>query len=318
MNKNATDSEPYQGSNLWLQIIQLNNLLRFVAGGLAFFLALYIEHDPIRWPRAIPFLWVWLALLVVWFITLSLIYSKNELRKRFLSYINSFFKWAIPALITCLGLYLALFPLEFRKTLGIVILTSLLVFKYANNASRVLPSRKAKTRSKSRINKNVLRRVTDWVATETNNEQGTDYREIDLQGGLVNSLSFKVKPSSTFWRAGFKITNQQGTILPLRTDKSLLFHVGSNESKSKFGITAYRDGRWVSSVNKLVDFDTESFISIKFEYRGGFIACFINNNVELKYKVADFQILSKLFLSAWGDGNPYRVEFVDIEYSIKS
>lgn len=315
---NITDSEPYQDSNLWLQILQLKNFLVFIGGGAVLFIPFYIQNDPSQWSRALPLFMGWVILIIIWFLAILLMYTKYELKKRFFSYIASLFKWIAPIVIICSGLYLVLFPFEFRKTLGIMILIVLVTLKSNKGASKMLSNSTTKTGRKLQVKNDTPRQAANWVATETNNEQGTDYREIDLQGDSVKTLNFRVRPSSTFWRAGFKITNPQGTILPLRTDKSLLFHVGSSESRNKFGITAYRNGKWISSVNKLVDFDIESFISIKFEFNGRSITCSINDNVELKYREADYQIPNKLFLCAWGDGNPYRVEFVDIEYLIQS
>jgi len=49
-----------------------------------------------------------------------------------------------------------------------------------------------------------------------------------------------------------------------------------------------------------------------------FIECYINGKLEYKpTEIINPRILEKVFLVAWGDGNPYRVEFDKISYSIK-
>ena len=157
------------------------------------------------------------------------------------------------------------------------------------------------------------------MATETNNEQGTNFKEINLNGKPIKKLEFRIKPLTPFWRAGFKLTDPNGSILPLRTKNSLLFHVGSWETRDKFGATGYRDGEWDKNLNKTINFKNSDYITIKFQVKSkNFIECYINGKLEYKpTEIINPRILEKVFLVAWGDGNPYRVEFDKISYSIK-
>lgn len=313
------DTEQRGYKNLFLQIFQLKNFLWFVGGGTGTFVLIYAEND--KWLRVQPFFLAWIISIVAWFFLVLFIY-KGELENRIISYIAAVVKRIIPILLILLSLYLILLPIEFKKTLGILALafTAMIFLRGNKGLSKLLDnSRGARKKNKLMEEKKTTIRLTNWTATETNNEQGADYNEINLEGQQLKTLEFKVKPSSAFWRAGFKITDPNGSILPLRRNNSILFHVGSTEFRSKFGVTAYINGDWVSDVNKTIDFDNEGFISIKFEVNEkNFIKCFINNKIEFKPKERiDPRILEKVFLAAWGDGNPYRVEFEDIQFTTR-
>lgn len=311
--------EPRGYQNLFLQIFQLKNFLWYIGGGIGTFVLIYAEND--KWLRVQLFFFAWIISIIVWFLLILFIY-KGELENRVISYLASLVKRIIPILLILLSLYLILLPLEFKKSLGILVLifTAMIFWSGNKGLSKISNnSTEATQKNKSTEGKIKITKLTNWTATETNNEQGTDYREINLDGQPLKKLEFKVKPSTTFWRAGFKITDPNGSVLPLRNPNSILFHIGSAESRSKFGITAYVDGDWVPDVNKTIDFDNESFITIRFEVNEkNFVKCFINNNIEFKPKKRiDPRILEKAFLTAWGDGNPYRVEFNDIQFTTR-
>lgn len=158
-----------------------------------------------------------------------------------------------------------------------------------------------------------------WIASETDNEQQTDYREIPLDGKPLEKLVFTIYPASPFWRAGFKLTDPNRTVLPLRTDNSLIFHLGSTEDEGRFGITAYINGEWVESLNKTLPFNRQNPISIKFEVnKNNFIKCYVNDQVEFEpVERVNPRILKKTFLAAWGDGHNMRVEFDSIGFSTR-
>lgn len=158
--------------------------------------------------------------------------------------------------------------------------------------------------------------MDSWIASETNTEQQTDYREVSLNGKPLEKLVFTIRPASPFWRTGFKLTDSNGTILPLRTKNSLLFHLLSTGSGDRFGITAYINGEWVESLNKTLPFNRQNPINIKFEVnRNNFIKCYVNDQVEFEpAESIDPRILKKAFLAAWGDGHNMRVEFDSIGF----
>jgi len=161
-----------------------------------------------------------------------------------------------------------------------------------------------------------LELMDKWVATETNNEQQTDYREIPLSGRPLEKLVFTIRPASSFWRAGFKLTDPNGTILPLRSNNSLIFHLGSTENEDRFGITAYINGEWVESLNKTLLFNRQNPVNIKFEVNEhNFIKCYVNDQVEFEStERINPRILKKAFLAAWGDGHNMRVEFDSVGF----
>lgn len=317
LNNSEMDQKGYK--SLFLQMFQLKNFLVVVGSGALLFIPIYAEND--KWLRVQPFFIAWAIFVSVWFLLILSIY-RGELEKRVISIIGGVIKRIIPILLVLLALYFILLPFEMRKSLGVVALAfALLLFWKRNKDLSVVSDGSAKRgrKNKSLRKEKGATKLTNWTATETNNEQGTDHREINLIGKPLKTLEFRVKPSTVFWRAGLKLTDPNGAILPLRTKDSLLFHIGSSESRSKFGITAYRDGDWDPSLNKTLDYDNTSFISIKLEVNEkNFIKCFINNKLEYKPKERiDPRILEKVFLAAWGDGNPYRVEFDNIQFTTR-
>ncbi len=316
-NKHEVNTKGYK--NLSLQMLNVKYFMATTGGGIFFFATSYINN---QWDRAQALFWFWGAGISVWLLFLIVTY-RLELWARLTLLLFSTVKKIIPIIIGLISLYFILFPFDFKKTISFLILASI-IFGFIKN-KRILgeiPSNTPKRKKNRKVKENKgesTQELEDWLATETSNEQGVDYREINLEGRPLKTLEFRVKPSTVFWRAGFKLTDPNGTILPLRTKNSLLFHIGSSESRSKFGITAYGDGDWDPTLNKTLDYDNASFISIRFEVNEkNFIKGFINNKLEYKPKARiDPRILEKVFLAAWGDGNPYRVEFDDIQFTTR-
>lgn len=197
----------------------------------------------------------------------------------------------------------------------VLLVVMLVAWSYTANKIRIL--------SNLRIIKSFLKEdlelMDSWTATETDNEQQTDYREIPLKGKSLKKLVFTIKPSSPFWRVGFKLTDPNGSILPLRTDNSLLFHLGSTDQGNKVGITAYINGKWVKSLNKSLLFNNDNPINITLEINDkNFIKCYVNDQVEFEPAGRiDPRMLKKAFLAAWGDGHNMRVEFDSIGFSTR-
>lgn len=294
--------------NLFLQILQLKNFLLFIGGGCSLFVTLYADTN--NWPRIQPLFIIWATLSALWFLSTLFIY-KGELENRVLAYIASIIKKIVPLAVVIISFYLILWPFDTRKALGVLVL--IIAYFFFSRRTKLIGinfENSDKTGNKT----------SSWVATETNNEQGTDFRELNLGGKSIKELEFKVKPHSHFWRAGLKITDPNGFILPLRTSNSVLFHVGSVEnSDDKFGVTAYVNGEWVSDVNKIMDIPKDGYIKIRFEVNEkNFIKCFINDNLEFQPKERiDSRMVEKAYLAAWGDGNLYRVEFSNIKYKFR-
>ena len=316
MNKNKDSEKGQKGyKNLFLQIFQVKNFLVATGSGALLFIPIYAEND--KWLRVQPFFITWAIFITVWFILILFIY-KGDLKNRVISYIAILVKRIIPILLILLSLYLILLPFELKNILGILVLAvTATIFLRANKGLPKIPNNSVKKKNGLTDGKKRVTRLTNWVATETNNEQGTDYREINLEGKTLKTLEFRVRHSTVFWRAGFKLTDPNGSIFPLRTKNSLLFHIGSSESRSRLGVTSYIDGDWDPTLNKTLDYDSVSFISVRFEVNEkNFIKCFINNKLGYKPKARiNPRILDKVFLAAWGDGNPYRVEFDDIQFT---
>lgn len=156
--------------------------------------------------------------------------------------------------------------------------------------------------------------MDNWIANKTLNEQGTDFREV-LVGGKVSKLQFTIKPLTHFWRAGFKLVDPNGTILPLRSRNSLLFHLGSTNSEEEYGFHAYLNGEWLQELNKVKKYPEDKILTIKLEINhNNFLKVSVNGFPEFKlsWHLENPNIREKVALVAWGDENDYQVEFKDI------
>lgn len=157
--------------------------------------------------------------------------------------------------------------------------------------------------------------IENWIAsTKSSNDQGADYRDIILKGDSIGILQFDIIPKTPFWRAGFKLSDPDGSIFPLRSNNSLLFHLGSAPQNNFFGITAYLNGKHVDSVNKVLPFSSDVRLNVKFDVnKNNFIKCYVNGVVEYEpNRRMNHRIFKKVYLVAWGDENDYGVEFEDI------
>lgn len=158
--------------------------------------------------------------------------------------------------------------------------------------------------------------MNDWKAQRTKNPQGADFREVALNG-KISKLEFSLKPTSDFWRAGFKLFDPNGSLFPLRNSPSLLFHLGSTPSRNEYGLTAYRDGEWLKELNKTKTYPEDKLLTIRLEINhNNFLKVFVNNSLEFKpsWHLKNPDIREKVVIIAWGDENDYNVEFKDISF----
>jgi len=295
--------------SLLLQAIQLKNYLGFIVTG-AVFIPAY--GDIKIWNRVEYFFNIWLIIAVIWLLLILYVY-KIELWNRILIIIATTIKKIIPTTLFITALYLIIFPVEFNKTIGVLILLPSFYFfikenKYLKLETYILND-----------SKKIIKPSEAWTATETNNPQGVDYVGLDLKKGRVKKLQFTIKANAEYWRAGFKIVNPNGSIFPLRSPQSILFHVGSTDIQGNFGITAFKDGSWVRSVNKELPMPTNGMLTLKFEVNdNNFLKCYVDNQVEFAPEHhINPRILEKAYIVAWGDGNPYRIEFDNINYIVR-
>jgi len=158
--------------------------------------------------------------------------------------------------------------------------------------------------------------MNKWIAAKTEDRQGADYRAIPLEGEPLKKVVFNIKPDTPFWRAGLKIVDPNGSILPLRSDESILFHLGSTDKENYFGITSYINGEKVELVNKIFKYDPNKPISIKFEVnRNNFVKFYVNGFVEFEPEERiNPRLLKKAYLVGWGDEHNYRVGFDGIGF----
>lgn len=156
--------------------------------------------------------------------------------------------------------------------------------------------------------------MQDWQAQKTAEDQGADVRELHLKGKL-HKLSFKIRPHSAFWRAGFKLVDPNGVILPLRTQGSLVFHLGSTGSSGHYGLTAYHNGEWVEELNKTKSYGNKP-ITVELTVNDkNFLEVYVDGSLEFKpsWHLENPSIREKVALVAWGDEHEYKVDFKDID-----
>ncbi len=304
-----------EGDNLigmFKQIFQLKSFMGFIGGGAYLFFTAYSNSN--AWERVVSFFYLWILISVVWFIFLVSFYGA-ELFARLILILKRF----IPYSLMAIGYILLLYPPNFQKAIGFIILLivfpvvkdelisyTLTLFKHKQRNKKTILSK-----SKLRINK---KNINDWVATETNNIQGASYRSPDLDCKKIKEINFTVShQAGNHWRAGFKFVSENESLFPLVTPESLLFHVYSdpNFNTDQLGIIYYSSA---NSKQKIIT-TNKSKVEFKILISKNAIEIKLDNSNITKIKL-DKNWLSKLYLVAWGDGNPYRVDFENIEFTM--
>lgn len=159
-----------------------------------------------------------------------------------------------------------------------------------------------------------LKTIEDWEAHKSHNAQGVDFREVPING-KVSKLEFTIIPRSPIWRAGFKLIDPNGTILPLLSSDSLLFHLGSTPDNDFFGFTAYLNGEHIQTLNKTNTYPDDRILVVRLEINhNNFLNVYVNDSLEFKLSshLKNPNIREKIALLAWGDDNDYLVAFKNI------
>lgn len=310
-------------ASLFLQILQLKNFLWFIGPAVFIFLTLYADRD--KWARVFPAFKWWYRLAAVWFFILLIIY-RGELITRLLIWLKERIRELCLSLLVLLATYLIIFPFDLKRTTGFLLLfAAFLAYRQFRIAPKKIQKEKKRESSVKRIS--MAQTVDSWVATETSNLQGVDFRELPLKGGRIKYLKFTVSPiaaPANYWRAGFKISSSNDGILPLVSSGGFLFH--ARHPSTVFGEGGLGLSWYIGNDPKNArhrDIKTEKtkiskgrvIIEMKVNDKN-FAKCFINGTVEFKKRL-DPHWLEKAFIAAWGDGNPYRIEFSEIEYQIR-
>lgn len=159
--------------------------------------------------------------------------------------------------------------------------------------------------------------MDNWTAHKTNKTQrGEDFREVKGFTGKISELQFTIKPRSDYWRAGFKLVDPNGTVLPLLDSNSLLFHLGSTPSDQEYGFTAYLNGELIKELNKTEKYPDNNLLTIRLEINhSNFLKVYVDDSLEFKLaeRLENPNVREKVALIAWGDENDYTVDFKDIK-----
>jgi len=155
-------------------------------------------------------------------------------------------------------------------------------------------------------------KVEDWVATKTVQSQGTDARQIPITNNAqFRSVEFHVQSDSNYWRAGVKLVSKHGGVIPLREDKSVLFHLYKDldfTDHIKSRVYKSKD----EAVDKLISVSPRDTHRVKVEVdRENHLLIYVNENEVFKKKY-DQDFFEKVYIVAWGDPNEYSVSFKNI------
>lgn len=159
----------------------------------------------------------------------------------------------------------------------------------------------------------------DWIgAKETQNNQGVNYKYINLENNTLKYLSMTIQSKSIYWRAGIKLsypTEGSEPVPELRTNNSFLYHIGANKDGSV--ILYIYHGKNPAVVKKALDVDnSKNPILLKIIIEDNQIKCYANNEFQYDFKY-NKELLKRVYLVTWGDGKPYEVNLKEIIYDYK-
>lgn len=162
-------------------------------------------------------------------------------------------------------------------------------------------------------------------ATRKDTPQWTDFREIDLNGDWLRSLSCKIVTESPYFRFGFKLLGFSSPRIfgdgSLKSqDSNLLYHIGRNNwDRPNLGITAHDiflsfdvNGLRLEKDRKL--FRGERLLTASLELRidSGYVASLSANGVCCISRVVPPEICRRVVMLAWGDNDDYVVQVHDL------
>jgi len=250
----------------------------------------------------------------LWILIVALLLTAIHLVLGFRFFFSSFIQIFIRALLSALVVFAFTYAIiEIIQStdyivwfyLGIVLFTwSIIIVVLSRYNIRLIKSLKHRG----------LITFTTWTAFITGRDQGTDSKELILDGDNIKQLSFRVKPKSGYWRAGFKLCDANQSDLPLRSQDSLLFHVGGEQPGGFIGVSGYING-YEKEIHKPLGFKNDGgSIDVNFEINDkNWFKCIVNGSTQFEDRVNP-KILKKAYLLAWGDGINFEVDFENISY----
>ncbi|MFA5015019.1 MAG: hypothetical protein WC549_05710 [Actinomycetota bacterium] len=163
----------------------------------------------------------------------------------------------------------------------------------------------------------ILKRMDNWFAKNINiNNQGVNYREIPLKNNL-SYLEFSLSSISKYWRGGIKLSFPKTYSEPvpnLRTPDSFLFHTGVNEDGTVI-VYIYHNKDKPPALKESINVENpKQPIYLRIAVDINKINCYINNHLLYSFE-CNLELLKRAYLTAWGDGKPYEVQFEDIYYN---
>jgi len=163
------------------------------------------------------------------------------------------------------------------------------------------------------------------LSTKVQNFQLADYREINLKGEFLRSLSCRITSRSPYFRFGFKLLGYGGRIFgdaAIRSqDCNLLVHIGRNHfDRSSLGISAkdvfftyYVNGHRIVIGNQ-IELDKKLFsigseVTALFELRidsGYLVNVFVNGKCSLS-RIIPPECCQRIVMFGWGDEDEFKV-----------
>lgn len=191
--------------------------------------------------------------------------------------------------------------------LALFIIVYLIFNKWINNLLAKVRFMKGNTQKKE---------IKLWsVNTNMTTPQWTDIKEIDLDGGILKSVSAKVLLKTNYMRFGYKLMDDKSAIFKkglLTNDTNYFVHIGKQANSKKIHATIYENGvRPVGDIY-VCDFD-ESEILVELEIDNRNNCDFLINKNTIYKKQINPKVRNRLCLLVWGDNHEYTMDIKDIK-----
>ncbi|HAS00263.1 MAG: hypothetical protein US57_C0002G0003 [Candidatus Moranbacteria bacterium GW2011_GWC2_37_73] len=157
--------------------------------------------------------------------------------------------------------------------------------------------------------------IDEWKTSKSMLPQGACFKKLELEGQYISTLSFKLSSDFEYWRAGVKFASANSDAdTHILTDKSFLFHLSKNNSKS-FLVEIYPNGSVEKAKHQVFENKNGAILSITIERSDrNLINCYVNDVLIHSVRIK-LDYLKNTYLCAWGDENDYSLTFKGIKYS---
>jgi hypothetical protein len=175
---------------------------------------------------------------------------------------------------------------------------------------------------KEQLSEGVNGILNDWNATiNDSTPQWADYVSIPIKSGTLKRFKYDIFTKSKYYRIGFKFLRLDGKLFGDGTiqslDNNFVIHVGKNFTDKDLFITTYRNGilerpdKYTNIIPRNNTYKCELYLDTE-----SFLHFFINNT-EVYKGLVNKEILSRVYMLAWGDGNKVDIKTKNIKIEIE-